>query len=120
MKRILFSIGTISFLLIIGLTVLGCGGSGGSPSSVVKRLYTAFEKGDTKAVNELMEPEAAAMMVMFIEMAKEQAAQTGSITKTEETIDGDTAVVKATFKDGSTDDYDLVKVGGKWKVTIKK
>ena len=119
MKKTLFLIGVVSFALIIGFTVLGCGG-GGSPSSVVKQLFTAIEKGDAKNLNELMTPESAAMMGMFMEKAKGSMTEKGGITKTEETINGDTAVVKATFKDGSTDELKLVKVDGKWKVTIDK
>lgn len=120
MKRFLFLVGVVSFALIFCFTVIGCGKSGGSPSSVAKQLYAALEKGDAKAIGELMTPESAQMMAMFMEKAKGMVTAKGGITDTEETIDGDTAVVTTTFKDGSTEDLKLVKVDGKWKVTIDK
>jgi hypothetical protein len=120
MRRTLYFAGFIGFILIIGLTVFGCAKGGGSPSSVSKQFYTALEKGDTKAVNELMTPESAEMMAMFMEKAKGTIASKGGVTKTEETINGDTAVVKTTFKDGSTEELNLVKVDGKWKIIMKK
>jgi hypothetical protein len=55
-----------------------------------------------------------------MEKAKGMVAAKGGITNTEETIDGDTAIVETTFKDGSTEELNLVKVDGKWKVTIDK
>jgi hypothetical protein len=119
MKKVLFSIGVVSFVLIIGFTVLGCSG-GSKPSTVVKQLHTAIEKGDTKAVKELMTEDSASLIVMFMEMVKEEFAENGGIAKMEETIDGDTAVVTVTYKDGSTDDFGLVKTGGKWKVAVDK
>jgi ketosteroid isomerase-like protein len=118
MKKIITLVGAVGLVLIVGFTVLNCGG--GSPSSVVRKLYTAFEKGDTKAINELMTPESAAMMIMFLEKIKGSVTEKGGIEKTEEKIDGNKAVVKTTYKDGSTDELNLVKVDGKWKVTIDK
>jgi len=120
MRKTLFRAGLIGIMLVIGLAIIGCGGGGSSPSTVVKRLYTAIEKGDTKAYNELMTPEAASMMIMFGEKAKGQVEKTGKIVKTEEEIDGDTATVKVTFEDGNTEDFELVKKDGKWKVNFDK
>ncbi|MDR2476769.1 MAG: DUF4878 domain-containing protein [Treponema sp.] len=115
MKKYSFLLGLIGFMLIIG-----CSKGGGSPSDVAKQLYTALEKGDAKTVGELMTPEAAQMMTMFMEKAKGMVTAKGGITSTEETIDGDTAVVKTTFKDGSIEELEFVKIDGKWKVTINK
>lgn len=109
----------ISLVLIIGLAVVGCG-KGGSPSSVTRQLYAAIEKGDAKTIGELMTPEAAQMLVMFLEKAKGMVIAKGGITKTEETINGDNAVVTTTFKDGTTEELDLVKIDGKWKVNMEK
>jgi hypothetical protein len=120
MRKNWFSIGLISLMLIIGLAIIGCSKGGGSPSSVARQLYAALEKGDAKAVGELMVPEAAQAMLMFAEKAKGMIAAKGGITNTEEIIDGDTAVVKTTFKDGTVEELSLVKVDGKWKVTINK
>ena len=119
MKRSFYFTGLISLMLIIGLAVTSCGG-GSSPTNVVKQLHTAIEKGDTKKIGELMTPEAAGMMTMMGDKAKGMLASYGSITNTEETIDGDTATVVVTYKNGETSDFDLVKVDGKWKVSVDK
>ena len=47
-------------------------------------------------------------------------AEKGGIAKTEETIDGDRATVIVTYNDGSTDDIKLVKVNGKWQISMEK
>ena len=120
MRRNLFLVGFIGFIMIIGLTVFGCGKGGGSPSSVTKQFYTALEKGDQNAINELMTEKDAQMMSMFMEKAQGTVSARGGVAKTEETIDGDTAKVKTTFKDGSTEELNLVKIDGKWKVTMEK
>jgi len=119
MKKHFSFIGLISLLLIMGIVVIGCSG-GGSPTSVVKKLHTAMEKGDSKAIGQLMTPEAAQMIAMMGEKVKGMMATYGGIAKTEETIDGNNAVVKVTYKNGETSDYQLVKIDGKWKVTIDK
>jgi hypothetical protein len=55
-----------------------------------------------------------------MEKAKGQMVDKKGVASTEEKIDGDKAVVKVTYKDGSTDDINLIKVDGKWKVTVAK
>jgi hypothetical protein len=119
MKKRLFSIGLVGLMLIAGLAVIGCS-KDSSPSAVVTQFLTALEKGDSAAVGEFMTPESAQLVAMFGEKGQQAIAATGGVTSTEETIDGDTAVVKATFKDGSSEEFDLVKIDGKWKVTIQK
>ncbi|MCL2066484.1 MAG: DUF4878 domain-containing protein [Treponema sp.] len=119
MKRYSFFAGFISLLLVIGFIVASCGG-GSSPTNVVKQLHTAIEKGDAKKIGELMTPEAAGMVAMMGDKAKGMLASYGEITNTEETIDGDTATVLVTYKNGETSNYDLVKVDGKWKVSVDK
>jgi hypothetical protein len=96
-----------------------CGG-GNSPSSVVRQLFTAIEKSDTDKINEVMTAEAAPLMLMFAEKAKGMIKEQGKIVKTDEKIDGDTATVTVTFEDGSTEDFSLIKVDGKWKITMEK
>jgi ketosteroid isomerase-like protein len=118
MKRCFYFTGLISLMLIIGLAVTSCGGS--SPANVVKQLHTAIEKGDAKKIGELMTPEAAGMITMMGDKAKGMLASYGPITHTKETIDGDTATVVVTYKNGETSDFDLVKVDGKWKVSMDK
>ena len=118
MKKHFSLIGLISLLLVIGIVAAGC--SGGSPTSVVKKLHTAIEKGDSKAIGQLMTPEAAQIMAMMGEKAKGMMATYGGIAKTEESIEGNNAIVKVTYKNGETSDYELEKIDGKWKVSIKK
>jgi len=117
MKKHFF--GLISLLLIMGIVAIGCSG-GGSPTSVVKRLHTAIEKGDLKAIGQLMTPGAAQMTVLMADKARGMIATYGGITKTEESIDGNNAVVKVTYKNGETSTQELVKIDGKWKVTMEK
>jgi hypothetical protein len=119
MKKILSVAGMIGFMLIIGFTVISCGNKG-SPSSVVRQFYTAVEKGNTESINELMAPGEGQVMLMFAEKAKGTVASRGGIKKTEETINGDKAVVKTTFKDDSAEDLHLIKVDGKWRITLEK
>jgi len=120
MKKFLLIVGLISIMLIIGMAIIGCGGSGGSPSSVVRQLHTAIEKGDSRAIGQLTTPEAAEMITMFGEKGRGMIAEKGGIERTEETIDGDTAVVTVYYKDGDSDNYSLVKINGRWRVTIEK
>jgi len=116
--------------LAIALAFTGCGGSG--PSDVTKQLVAALEKGDTAALDKYATPETAKVFTKLMDMSmkvgkdneffKETVKDSlkGGIASTEETIDGDKAVVTLKFKDGSTDKVDLVKVDGKWKVAMKK
>ncbi|MCL1814754.1 MAG: DUF4878 domain-containing protein [Treponema sp.] len=121
MKRILFTVALISFALVIGFTILACGGGNSdSPSAVVKQFFTAVEKGDTKALEKSATSETVALLAMFGEKAKEGATSNGKIKSTAEEIDGDTAVVTITFENDETENIDLVKVDGKWKVSISK
>ena len=129
MKKTFLLASLISIMLIVGLVLIGCGGDKNSPSGVAKQFYAAAEKGDFKGMTALMDPQSAQFMAAMGEKiegavnseggVKESVNTKGGVVKTEETIDGDTAKVKLTFKDGSTEDLDLVKVDGKWKVTIK-
>ncbi|GHV00744.1 hypothetical protein FACS189483_10940 [Spirochaetia bacterium] len=104
--------------LVIGM--VSCGGGGASPSAVVKNFFAAAEKGDAKKIAEYCTPEAGAMMGSLGEKLTESTKELGKITGTKETIDGDTAKVEVTFEKGDPQTIDLVKVNGKWLVTIKK
>ena len=141
MKRKVFSVVLISFVLVLGLTVFGCGGGGGggggsnSPSGVYKQAMSAMEKGDVKKYISFFEPEAAEFMTALMEeygdgidsqetkdAAKEEFAKTGGIDKIEEEIDedGENAVLTVTHKDGSTEKVKMVKLDGKWKLSMAK
>jgi hypothetical protein len=105
--------------IVCVVIVAGCGGNG-SPSSAVRKFYTAVEKGDAKAMEQVATPITVQLMAMFGEKASEKFSDYGGITNTTEKIDGDTAVVTVTFANGETSDLDLIKEDGKWKVNIKK
>jgi anionic cell wall polymer biosynthesis LytR-Cps2A-Psr (LCP) family protein len=113
MKKIL------GLVFIIAFAVASCGG-GGSPSKLVKDLHKAIDDKNTEKINEIMTEDAAPLMIMYVEKAKGTIENQGKIVKTEEKIDGDKATVKVTYEDGSTGDFDLIKVDGKWKVTMSK
>jgi hypothetical protein len=57
---------------------------------------------------------------MFGTKAQGMVTENGKIKTMVESVNGDTAVVKVTFENGEEEDIDLVKVDGKWKVTISK
>jgi len=108
-----------SLMLIVALvSTIGCN-TGGSPSKVTRQFFAAVEKGDVKTYSELSTPETAQIIVMFGEKAKGSIIAKGGIVSTEETINGDTAVVEITFKDGSKEKLDFKKIDGKWKVDMK-
>jgi len=111
-------LGIIALAAIIGMTMVACGGD--SPTSVVKKLHTAIQKGDTNAYDKLMTPQGAQMLAMLGDKAKGSLDSYGGIDRTEETIEGDKAKVKVTYKNGETGDFDLEKVDGKWLVTANK
>jgi len=119
MKKAFYPIGFICLLLFCGLAFVGCAGRG-SPSSVVRQLHTAIERGDNARISELMTPEAAALALKMLQNLQEAYAASGGITRTEETITGNTAVVRVTYRNGDTDVIDLVRVDGRWRVTLVK
>jgi len=123
-KNLAFSL-IISFILIIGLVIVGDRKSwaADSPTSVVKQSYAARAKGDMKALSKLyVDPKEALRMFLMDgephDGMKEEAAQTPKTSKFEETIDGDKAIVKIilVYDDSYTPEYHLKKVGGKWKI----
>lgn len=114
MKRIVFLAGIICVVFFIG-----CSG-GNSPSRAVHKFYDAVQKGDVKALDEVATTETIQLVAMFGDKAKEAVAEMGKITKTTEKIEGNTAVVTVTREDGKTENINLVKTDGKWKVSIDK
>ena len=112
MKRMIMLTGIFCVLFVVG-----CGG-GSSPSSATRKFYDALVKNDVKAMGDVATPETVQLIAMFGEKASGVAAAHGKITKTTERINGDTAVVTVTYQDGETEDVDLIKVDGKWKVSI--
>jgi len=117
MKKVLRMFGLVGVALIVGFSVIGCGQS---PSKVVSEFLAAINKGDAKKIADLSTPETAAMVTPMLSKVQGSLAEKGGIAKLEQTITGDTATVKVTFKDESTESYNLVKVNGKWKISITK
>jgi hypothetical protein len=113
MKRWMMLMGIVCLVFITG-----CGNN--SPSAAARKFYTAIGKNDSKAMAEVATPETVQIMAMFGEKAAGMAAENGKITNAAEEIDGDTAVVTLTFANGETEDLDLIKVNGKWKVSVSK
>jgi hypothetical protein len=115
MKRMMMMLAGIVCLLFIA----GCS-SNDSPSSAARKFYSALEKGDSKALEQVATAETVQLIALFGEKAKEMYSVYGKITSITEEIDGDTAAVAITFENGETENLDLVKVGGKWKVALSK
>ena len=113
MKKMMILAGIVCVVFITA-----CGGS--SPSAAARKFYTALEKGDAKAMEQVATPETVQMMTRFGEKTKGMVAANGKIKSTTEKIDGDTAVVTLTFDSGETQEIDLKKIDGKWKVTMGK
>jgi hypothetical protein len=119
MKKQLLFIGIISFILIIGFLVYGCSAVG-SPTNVIRKLHTAVEKGDANTITELVTSDTSGLILKMLQDLQRSYAATGGIARTQETINGNNAVVIVTYKNGDTDQYDLVRIDGKWKATIRK
>jgi hypothetical protein len=117
MKKRLFLVVLVSLLLVIGLTLVSCA-KADTPTDVVKKLHKALAKGDIKAAGNYMTDEAAGIIAMFGEKATQTIVEYGDIVDSKETINDDKAKVEVTYKNGDNEDWDLVKVDGKWKVTI--
>jgi ketosteroid isomerase-like protein len=107
------------FGLVIIVLLAGCSAAG-SPKAAVEKFYKALERNDTTAMAEVATPETVQMMALFGSMVQEQMKESGKFKTGTETIDGDTAVVTLVYENGEEDTVDLVKVDGKWKVTLNK
>jgi len=107
----------IAALLVFGM--VSCSG-GGSPTATAKAFYAAVEKGDNKAIEKVTTSQTASLMALFGGMMREELKKYGKITGATQEIDGDKATVTLTFENGETDDVDLIKEDGKWKVNISK
>ncbi|MDR0525111.1 MAG: DUF4878 domain-containing protein [Spirochaetaceae bacterium] len=89
-----------------------------SPKAVAQKFFTAVEKNDAQAIAETTTPETLQLIVLFGSALQEQMKEEGPFKIGTETINGDTAAVALTYENGKKDTIDLVKVDGKWKVTI--
>ena len=115
MKRVMMmAMGIVCLAFIVGCN------SNNSPSVVARKFYAAVEKNDSKAMGEVATSKTVQTMAMFGEKASGMVKAYGEITETTEEIEGETAVVTVKFASGDTQDLDLIKVDGKWKVNIDK
>jgi hypothetical protein len=103
--------------LVLVIFLAGCSAAN-SPKAAAEKFYKAIEKNDTKAMAEVATEETVQLIALFGTKMQEMIAEYGGIKTITETIDGDTAVVTATFENGEEESLDMVKVDGKWKVSI--
>jgi hypothetical protein len=107
--------------IILGIIVVllaGCLGSANTPTAVAQKFYKALEKNDQKALAEVATPETVQLIAMFGSKIQGMMAEYGKTKSITETIDGDTAIVTVVFESGEETNLDLVKVDGKWKVSM--
>jgi ketosteroid isomerase-like protein len=104
------------FVLLAGCSLVN------SPKAALQRFAKAVEKNDMKALVEVATPEAVELVAMFGTKIQgylaTAAAEKGKVKTVTETIDGDTAVVTVAYENGEEENFDLIKVDGKWKVNI--
>jgi outer membrane lipoprotein-sorting protein len=108
---------TFFFGLTILVLAVGCSAAN-SPKAAVQKFYEALEKNDTKAMAKVATTETVQLMAVFGTKIQGMVAASGKIKTITETIDGDTAVVTVIFEDEEESDIDLIKVDGKWKVSM--
>ena len=110
-----FFIGTLVFVALLS----GCS-LGNSPKAAVQKFQKAIEKNDMKALAQVATPETVQLVATFGSKIQGAVASMSAkkVKKITEEIDGNTAVVTYIFADGEEENFDLVKIGGKWKVDI--
>ena len=108
------------FLFGLAVLILMAGCSSNSPKAAAQNFLKALEKNDMKALSEVATSETVQMIAMFGSKAQGMVAayDSSKIKTITETISGNTADVKIIFQNGEELDFDLIKVDGKWKVTM--
>lgn len=113
---------SFAFCFSVVLLIAACAG-GNTPTGAVKKFLNAAMENDSKAMAEVATDETVQLMALFGSKIQESMEETGKIdisqlTFTEE-IDGDTATVRMKNVNGGDEEaLDLVKIDGKWKVSI--
>lgn len=117
-KKIIIASAIIVVAVIVTLVVVNS--LSNSPKGVVQRFVKAIEKNDMKALGEVATPETVQLIAMLGSKVQGMiASQAGGKPKSvTEKIDGDTAIVTILLQDDEEINFDLVKVNGKWKVSI--
>lgn len=108
-------------LLLFAVAAIMFSCSGGGPRSVAESFMTDFSKGKVEQAAQYCTDEAGGFLKTMAQMAPDQVENKDfKFNFVREEIDGDTAKVFFTDEAGEEDSIDLVKVDGKWKVTIVK
>jgi PBP1b-binding outer membrane lipoprotein LpoB len=108
-------------VIILGCIVVllaSCSGLTNTPKATAQKFYKALEKNDTKALAEVATPETVQLIAMFGTKIQGMMASYGKIKSITEAIEGDTAVATVVFENGEETNLDLIKVDGKWKVSM--
>ncbi|NLD05139.1 MAG: DUF4878 domain-containing protein [Synergistaceae bacterium] len=112
MKKVIFVLVAVSTILI------ACSNVSNSPKATVQKFYQTLEKQDYKTMGTIATPETIQLVTMFGPKLQGMVASYGKVESMEEIIDGDTAVVTGKFQNGEEMSIDLIKIDGKWKVSM--
>ena len=88
-----------------------------SPKITVKKFFNAVQDSDYTAMAEVATPGTVQIFTFAGPILNRTIRPIGRFTATE-IITGDSAVVSVTFENEETIDINLVKIEGKWKVSI--
>ena len=91
-----------------------------SPETTVQDFYNAIERNDIIALYDVATDDLIQLLLMFGDKAREAIMEEGKIKSMTHTINGDKAVVNITFDSGQTSNLDLIRLDGKWKVSVGK
>jgi hypothetical protein len=128
-KAVWKSLKASTWLLLFGILLVACGKSPAGPEKVAVQFLNHLSNADFEKAAELCDEDTKGLMMMVAGMAKtsdapaemKESTKMGKIQIITADIQGDKA--KVTYKqEGSeeTEALDLVKVDGKWLVTINK
>jgi hypothetical protein len=116
MRKRLVPAGPTAVALAVGLALAACGEPG--PSHAARQFYATVERGELDQLYKYATPETVTAVAMFAEKLQGMLALKGGIASTKEAIDGNSATVTVTFRDGTSETIDLVKGDGRWKVCV--
>jgi hypothetical protein len=106
--------------LVLGLAMLVLlAGCSKSPTAVTKDFIKAVQKNDMSGITSNTAAEAVGFMSMAAGELRNQMGS-GKYTILKEEIDGDTAVVTVKFDNDEEETFHLIKIDGKWKMTLSK
>jgi hypothetical protein len=112
MKKKFFAGALVIVALLTGCSLVN------SPKAAVKKFGKAIENNDMKALAKVATPETVQLIATFGSKAQGYAASMSEkkIKEIKEEINGNKAAVTIIFADGEEENFDLVKIDGKWKV----